>query len=127
MVGQNLSLKLELQGGNSVAEVHANRAINWTTPNKTCDIAMGDLQSEEKRDILMEARLPPLPSSQQDLVIKASLSYFNVITSTLDTVNRDLSLQREGMMVTIIISIIKCLVGRIGHILPACMLWVCGQ
>ena len=34
VVGQNLSLKLELQGGNSVSEVHDDRAINWTTPNK---------------------------------------------------------------------------------------------
>ena len=34
MVGQNLSLKLELQGDNSVSEVHANRDIQWTTPSK---------------------------------------------------------------------------------------------
>ncbi len=96
VVGQNLSLKLELQGGNSVAEVHANRAINWTTPDKTCDIAMGDLQSEEERDIVMELKLPTMPNPQQDLVIKASLSYFNVITSALDTVTFDLNIDRKG-------------------------------
>ncbi|XP_064400224.1 uncharacterized protein LOC135346514 [Halichondria panicea] len=95
VVGQNLSLKLELQGGNSVAEVHANRAINWTTPDKTCDIAMGDLQSEEERDIVMELKLPTMPNPQQDLVIKASLSYFNVITSALDTVTFDLNIDRK--------------------------------
>ena len=96
VVGQNLSLKLELQGGNSVTEVHANRAINWTIPNKTCDIAMGDLQSEEERDIVMELTLPALSSPQQDLVIKASLSYFNVITSALDTVTFDFTIDRKG-------------------------------
>ncbi len=79
-----------------MAEVHANRAINWTTPDKTCDIAMGDLQSEEERDIVMELKLPTMPSPQQDLVIKATLSYFNVITSALDTVTFDLNIDRKG-------------------------------
>ena len=35
VVGQNLSLKLEAQGGNTITAVHANRAVNWTTANKT--------------------------------------------------------------------------------------------
>ncbi len=107
VVGQNLSLKLELQGGNSVTEVHANRDINWTTPNKTCDIAMGDLQSEEERDIVMELTLPALSSPQQDLVIQASLSYFNVITSALDTVTFDFTIDRKGEFT---MSVLYCLV-----------------
>ncbi len=81
VVGQNLSLKLELQGDNSVAKVHGNRAINWTSYKKICEIGIGDLQSEEERDIVLELKLPLLPLPQQDLVLKASLSYCNVITN----------------------------------------------
>ena len=42
---------------------------------------MGDLQSEEERDIVLELKLPAMASPQQDTVLKATLSYFNVITS----------------------------------------------
>ena len=34
MTGQNLSLKLEVVDENILKEVHANRSINWATPNK---------------------------------------------------------------------------------------------
>ena len=34
VMGQNLSLKLEVVGENSITAAHANRTINWTTPNK---------------------------------------------------------------------------------------------
>ncbi len=83
MVGQNISLKLELQGDNSVTKVHANRAINWISPKKICEIGIGDLQSEEERDIVLELKLPLLPLPQQDLILKASLSYYNVITNNI--------------------------------------------
>ena len=34
MMGQNLSFKLEAVGKNSLKTVHANRTVNWTTPNE---------------------------------------------------------------------------------------------
>jgi hypothetical protein len=33
-MGQNLSLKMEVVGDNTMKAVHANRAINWIEPNK---------------------------------------------------------------------------------------------
>ena len=33
-MGQNLSLKLDAIEGNTFKTVHANRTINWNTPNK---------------------------------------------------------------------------------------------
>ncbi len=84
MVGQDLTLKLELQGDNSVAKVHDDRAVNWTSPKKICEIGIGDLQSEEERDIVLELKLPLLPFPQKDLVLKASLSYYNVITDKFE-------------------------------------------
>ena len=62
----------------------------------SCEVPMGDLQSEEERDIVLEVKLPSLPTPQQALVMKASLSYFNIITSSLDTVTFDLIVNRKG-------------------------------
>ena len=57
---------------------------------------MGDLQSEEERDIVLELKLPALPAPKVDNVVKATLSYFNIITSELDTVTYELTIRREG-------------------------------
>ena len=62
----------------------------------SCDIAMGDLQSEEERDIVLEIKLPAVASPGQYTVLKTTLSYFNVITSEFDTVQSDLILSRGG-------------------------------
>ena len=64
----------------------------------SCEIPMGDLQSEEERDIVLELKLPALPSPTQDTVLRSTLSYFNVINSELDTVQSELVLSRGGEM-----------------------------
>ena len=62
----------------------------------SCEVAMGDLQSEEQRDVLLEMKLPVLPAPTTDVVVTATLSYFNVITSFVDTVSAQLKLERTG-------------------------------
>ena len=90
----------------------------------SCAVALGDLQSEEERDIVLELCLPPVPATNLDAqtpapdaqtpapddqtpapdtqtpapdrVLAVSLSYFNVITSALDSVSCELCLQRTG-------------------------------
>ena len=57
---------------------------------------MGDLQSEEERDIVLEIKLPSVTSPQQDTVLQTTLSYFNVITSEFDMVQSELVLSRGG-------------------------------
>lgn len=58
---------------------------------------MGDIQSEEERDIVMELLLPALPAPvKEDPVVKVQLSYFNIITSQLDTIDFDLVVDRSG-------------------------------
>ena len=60
---------------------------------------MGDLQSEEERDIVLELRLPALPGPVEgDPVVRAQLSYFNVITSQIDSVECQLAVNRTGKM-----------------------------
>jgi hypothetical protein len=62
----------------------------------SCEIAMGDLQSEEERDILLECQLPKLSEPASDLVVKAQMVYFNVISSSMDTVNSNWTVERNS-------------------------------
>ena len=61
---------------------------------------MGDIQSEEGRDIVLELELPALASesvSAEEVVIAtAELSYFNIITSQLDVVKCELKTSHTG-------------------------------
>lgn len=56
---------------------------------------MGDLQSEEERDIVMEIDMPALPDAKENYpVLKSQLSYFNIITSRMETVDCQLTVNR---------------------------------
>ena len=59
-------------------------------------MSMGDLQSEEGRDILLEIQTPALTSACSDSVVTATLNYFNVITSSLESASSVLVLERTG-------------------------------
>lgn len=123
-MGQNLALTLEAEGEYSFQHVHANRAIKWKTPNKryiidfwvkqqswvevnydiklwySCEILLGDLQSEEERDIVLEMSVPPVPLGTQLPVLgqpmfTAQLSYFNIITAQMDRIECQLTVTRD--------------------------------
>ena len=65
-----------------------------------CVIQLGDLQSEEERDVLLEISLPATGEEAKDwTVVCPKLTYFNVISSMMEEVVVDLKVQRcqEGM------------------------------
>ena len=64
----------------------------------SCEVTMGDLQSEEERDILLELKLPVLSASTSDVVITGQLVYFNVISSTMDNIGSNLTIERGGQL-----------------------------
>lgn len=57
---------------------------------------MGDLQSEEERDILLEVKLPAVPADTSQAGIVGKLSYFNVINSKPDDVNFAMAFERNS-------------------------------
>ena len=61
-----------------------------------CEILLGDLQSEEGRDIVLTLILPALEASEQACVLKATLTYFNVIRSAMQVASCELVLNRSG-------------------------------
>ena len=59
---------------------------------------MSDLQSEEERDILLELKLPVLSASTSDVVITGQVFYFNVISSTMDDIGSNLTIERNSQL-----------------------------
>ena len=60
---------------------------------------MGDIQSEESRDLVLELELAPVRSggATEDVALaKTELSYFNVITSQFDTMECLVTANRTG-------------------------------
>ena len=60
---------------------------------------MGDLQAEEKRDIVLELTLDPVPqpyNATPQPILKAQVDYFNVLTNDLGTGNATLAVLRSG-------------------------------
>lgn len=57
---------------------------------------MGDLQSEEERDILLELKMQAITADASEQAIKGQLVYFNVVTSGIDTVECNLTIERNS-------------------------------
>eukprot|EP00731_Ephydatia_muelleri_P000926 Em0001g926a len=94
VLGQNLSLELAILGENQLYYVHSSHTGNWTSVNKSWKVSLGDIQYEERRDIVMNLILPALGASRTECVLKATLSYFNVISSSMQTISCDLVVNR---------------------------------
>jgi hypothetical protein len=100
VVGQNLSLEIEAVGSTTLSAVHASQPLQWRTHRKSCVIQLGDIQSEEERDIVLELGLPAVEASggqeEEGPVVRASLTYFDIISSTLvDDVKTELLVTRR--------------------------------
>ena len=99
-VGQNISLKVELCNGASIKEFIAKKTPTFNDNKTTAEVPLGDLQSEEQRDVLMEIQLPvcaDLGAAGGVLnYASVTLSYFNVITATMETIKTDLPVERTN-------------------------------
>jgi len=80
VVGQNVTLSIEGVNGATVLGVHTG----FKTEKKedgSFVVQLGDLQSEEKRDILCKVALPAITEASLTQIVKFNLSYFNVLES----------------------------------------------
>jgi len=84
---QNIKLKIEtLENGVQLKTIHSSYKRTIDTPN-CVELSIGDLYSEETRDIVLEVKLNELRSElpKQELV-KFSLSYYNVTNNSSENV-----------------------------------------
>jgi hypothetical protein len=85
-VGQNVFLQITAKNKAQLTKVHHRRAGPLTESATKCEVKLGDIQSEEQRDIVIQVKLPQLKSPQPDpeVILEAELSYFNAITSMME-------------------------------------------
>ena len=58
--------------------------------------------SEERRDILLHFTLSESVWKEKDTILKASLCYFNLINSTIETAECKLEVNRTGIIMMLI-------------------------
>jgi len=89
VVAQNLVMTLKPVEGVKILAVKTAFKVA-TGENGSWTVNVGDLQSEEFRDVLIETSVPALehaPSNLSQPVVNITLSYFNVITSKQEEVS----------------------------------------
>ena len=99
-VGQNVSLNFAAVDGATLTKVHHRRADALTDAGTHCVVNLGDVQSEEGKDIVVEMKLPPLaePRDEPTVVLTAELGYFNAITNVMETTTTTLRVRRPGVV-----------------------------
>jgi hypothetical protein len=95
VVAQNINFTFEAEGNVTITKVLTKFKTVEEMPQKRFTVTLGDIQSEEEKDILAEIKLPALPAVNNNVpIVKLSLTYFNVLTSKQEdkmatiTVNR---------------------------------------
>ncbi|KJE93816.1 hypothetical protein CAOG_04556 [Capsaspora owczarzaki ATCC 30864] len=91
---QNLALELRVPNGCKLRKIHARNPVEFKEENMCAVVRLADLQSEERRDIVVEIDLSEASPSAKQLVLSSSLEYLNVITMKMDKVYETLTVER---------------------------------
>jgi Mg-chelatase subunit ChlD len=84
-VGQDIVLSFEAGTGISIKKILTKFKVTEEIPNAHYVVRLGDIQSEEKRDIIIVVDLPALDCAEPSFpILKISLSYKNVVTSSME-------------------------------------------
>jgi uncharacterized protein YegL len=101
VVAQNIRLTITASiDGLVIEKVHSAFKQDLSEDHRKATITMGDIQSEEKRDILLSYTLPKLaePSPDHTPVLSCELSYANAITSSFDTDRSSITVRRPAVV-----------------------------
>lgn len=83
-VGQNITLKVEMKNDAVIKEVTAKNTAKYNETKTEAVVALGDLQSEEQRDVLLEIEIPISDEATSNKHYASfTLNYFNVITAAI--------------------------------------------
>jgi len=95
VAGQNISLKIEAQNDSIISKLITKYSITNSTNGKSYELNIGDIQSDEQKDILFSASLPTVANEATEFIIaKLTLTYFNVIDTKLETTTAEVKVQR---------------------------------
>eukprot|EP00730_Choanoeca_flexa_P005023 TRINITY_DN11865_c1_g4_i4.p2 TRINITY_DN11865_c1_g4~~TRINITY_DN11865_c1_g4_i4.p2 ORF type:complete len:456 (+),score=136.13 TRINITY_DN11865_c1_g4_i4:1977-3344(+) len=96
VVGQNITLTMTATQGCTFKKVHTKKDVKLLDDGRQAVVSLGDLQSEETRDLLIEVTLPEVDAEQQkcNTHIAFKLDYINVTAQGTDTAMASLELAR---------------------------------
>jgi len=78
VVGQNLKLVLEPLNGSSIAEVLTKYSVQQSDDG-TSTVKLGDLYSEENRNVLIELKIPAVEPNAASPLVAITLKYFDTV------------------------------------------------
>lgn len=82
---QNMTLSFEAGTGVQIKKIQSKYIVTTIVPNAHYSVHIGDIQSEENRDIITLVELPSLDQEEPAFpVVKITLSYYNTLTSTTE-------------------------------------------
>eukprot|EP00054_Salpingoeca_dolichothecata_P009046 m.51216 g.51216 ORF g.51216 m.51216 type:complete len:484 (+) comp18129_c0_seq1:77-1528(+) len=105
---QNLSVTMTGVNGTTIGDVHTTKKVTKSANGKTVTFNLGDIQSEESRDILFQSKLAAVGEENDDddddendntnksffKAVEVKVTYFNVMTGKLDESTSELTLHR---------------------------------
>eukprot|EP00794_Sanderia_malayensis_P010279 gene10279-11335_t len=87
-VGQSINMDVSIKDGALIKEVHVHRPFEISEDKKSVKVNMGDLQSEEARDVVLKLSIDALPIPREETpqpLFDVVANYFNVVTSDVAT------------------------------------------
>ena len=96
VVGQKMTLTIEAQQHCVLGNIKYRNKPHMEPDNRKCVVSLGDLQSEEERDVIIPLNLEALESEcMAQPLIKVTLSYLNIQTTLMQTISVDLAVDRK--------------------------------
>lgn len=99
MIGQDLKVKIQALNNVEINEcLSKGLPLTVTQPRKIHTVSIKDLQSEERRDLVFELKLPALGAAKEsDPIVQLSVQYKNVVKDVQETLSNVCSIARiEG-------------------------------
>jgi len=96
VVAQNILIQIQPLNGVIISKI--TTTYKYEEVNSIITITIGDIQSEEEKDILFSVKLPQISEPSSSPILFVKLSYFDVIHSTQVDKEITLSLMRDDSM-----------------------------
>jgi hypothetical protein len=90
VVAQNIKVQVKSNGTTKILKSLSSYKTNLSDTGDLCEIELGDLYSEEQRDLVFVLQVPKLEAeSSKHVVIEVSTSYFSVIEKNKHKIKSD--------------------------------------
>jgi len=100
VVAQNIKMHVEVADNASDVSIHdifTSFDKTVVTPGKRYKVAIGDIFSEEQKDLLLDLKLPACDNpDEEQVLIKVHVKYFNVMTAEDEECTSTMSLRRSA-------------------------------